>query len=258
MSVTTNTTDKPVLSGRHVEARRQAVDAARNIMRKAGGISDVTIAAVAKALKFTSPALYRYFPGGRDELLRAVHHAALEDLAAQMVLARQKQPHDDVAAQLYALTHTIFCWSLAHPGEFSLLMGSDFHEIREGSEESDRDVATIVGGAYVPSFAILMQQTDPSFWPADEEVPLEMHAQIHEHIGAIAPDMDAPLGLGYVWIRSWRAIFGVICMAAFGHLSFAFGDFRPMFDDMMTQALAMYGLEPSDAFVPASSSIDAA
>ncbi|GAA1868540.1 TetR/AcrR family transcriptional regulator [Myceligenerans crystallogenes] len=254
--MTTNTTtDAPALSGRHVEARRQAVDAARAIMIRSGGVTNVTIAAVAKALKFTSPALYRYFPGGRDELLRAVHHAALEDLAARMVTAREMQPRADVAAQLYALTHTVFCWSLAHPGEFSLLMGSDFHEIQEGSEESDREVATIVGGPYVPSFVTLMEQTDHSFWPAEHEVPAEMHPQIREHVKAIAPDLDIPLGLGYTWIRTWRAIFGVICMAAFGHLSFAFGDFRPMFDDMMAQALLMYGLEPSDAYVPAASAV---
>ncbi|GAB4083502.1 TetR/AcrR family transcriptional regulator [Myceligenerans cantabricum] len=251
MSTTDTTADRPVLSGRHTEARRQAVEAARAIMRESGGTRNITIAAVAKALKFTSPALYRYFPGGRDELLRAVHHVALEDLGVQMGVARDRQPADDVSAQLYALTHMAFSWSLAHPGEFSLLMGPDFHEIREGFEQSDRDVAGIVGGAYVPVFIKLMQQAAVPVWPGDDEVPVGMREQIREHSRTIAPGMDVPLGLGYTWIVAWRSFFGVICMAAFGHLSFAYGDCEDLFDDMMIQALRIWGLERSARTVPA-------
>ncbi|RPF20457.1 TetR/AcrR family transcriptional regulator [Myceligenerans xiligouense] len=254
MSVTTTNpaADSPVLSGRHTEARRQAVKAAREIMVASGGTRNVTIAAVAKALRFTSPALYRYFPGGRVELLRAVHHTATESLAARMVVARGRQPADDVSAQLYALTHTVFSWSVAHPGEFSLLMGPDFHEVREGGEETDRDIAAIIGGAYVPAFVTHLRQSAPASWlPPDDEVPAELRDQVVEHSRTIAPGLEVPLGLGYLWIVAWRNFFGVMCMAAFGHLSFAYGDFEDMFDDMMAQALGLFGLELSDRVVPA-------
>lgn len=246
---TKTTTGRRGQNGRHLEARRQAVRAARAIMLKTGGVNGVTIAEVAKALRFTSPALYRYFPDGRDELLRAVHHAALEDLGEQMIVARERQPKDDIAARLYASTRAVFHWSLAHPGEFSLLMGPDFHLIRETSEQSDRDVAEVVGGAYLPTFVALMRQTPAGMWPSDDEVPADMREQILEHTSTIAPGMDVPLGLGYTWIVNWRNIFGVICMASFQHLSFAYGDFEQNFEDMMAHALRMYGLELSDRFV---------
>ncbi|WP_460706644.1 TetR/AcrR family transcriptional regulator [Myceligenerans halotolerans] len=247
------TTDTRVLSGRHAEARRQAVKAARQIMVDSGGTRNVTIAAVAKALKFTSPALYRYFPGGRVELLRAVHHTVTERLAARMIVARDRQPADDVSAQLYALTHTVFSWSIAYPGEFSLLMGPDFHEVREGAEQTDRDIAAIIGGAYVPAFAMHLERSTAAPWlPHDDEVPEGLRGQVIEHSRTIAPGMDAPLGLGYLWIVAWRSFFGVTCMAAFGHLSFAYGDFDELFDDMMTQVLGLFGLEPSDRVVPVS------
>lgn len=254
MPVTTThtTADNPALSGRHAEARRQAVKAARAIMANSGGTRNITIAAVAKALKFTSPALYRYFPGGRVELLRAVHHEVTEHLAARMIVARDRQPADDVSAQLYALTHTVFSWSLANPGEFSLLMGPDFHEVREGAEQTDRDIAQIIGGAYVPAFAAHLERSTAASWlPADDEVPERLRDQILEHSRNIAPGMEAPLGLGYLWIVAWRHFFGVMCMAAFGHLSFAYGDFGELFEDMMGQVLALFGLELSDRTVPA-------
>ncbi|MBL0887998.1 TetR/AcrR family transcriptional regulator [Myceligenerans indicum] len=250
MSTVDAPTNDPVQSGRHAEARRQAVAAARAIMVREGGTRDVTIAAVAKALKFTSPALYRYFPGGRVELLRAVHHAVTEDLAARMGVARDRQPGDDVSAQLYALTHTVFSWSLAHPGEFSLLMGPDFHEVREGAEQTDRDIAAIIGGAYLPAFVRHLEGSATTSWmPADDEVPEALRDQVLEHARTIAPDMDVPLGLAFLWGTAWRNFFGVMCMAAFGHLSFAYGDFQGMFDDMMAQAVRMFGLEPSDRTV---------
>lgn len=250
MSTTNTTTGNSVLSGRHAEARRQAVMAAREIMA-AGGTRNVTIAAVAKALKFTSPALYRYFPGGRVELLRAVHHTVTESLAAEMIVARDRQPADDVSAQLHALTYTVFSWSLAHPGEFSLLMGPDFHEVRQGAEQTDRDIAAIIGGAYVPAFALHLERSVTTWLPQDDDVPAELRAQVVEHSRTIAPGMDVPLGLGYLWIVAWRSFFGVMCMAAFGHLSFAYGHFEELFDDMMTQVLELFGLEPSDRVVPA-------
>lgn len=251
MTTTNTTADSSVLSGRHAEARRQAVKAAREIMVHSGGTRSVTIAAVAKALKFTSPALYRYFPGGRVDLLRAVHHSVTENLAARMVVARDRQPADDVSAQLYALTHTVFSWSIAHPGEFSLLMGPDFHEVREGAEQTDRDIAGIIGGAYVPAFVTHLRQSDPASWlPRDGDVPEDLRAQVVEHSRTIAPDIEVPLGLGYLWIVAWRSFFGVLCMAAFGHLSFAYGDFQELFDDMMVQVLGLFGLERSDRVVP--------
>lgn len=251
VSTTNQATGRPAPSGRHTEARRQAVDAARAIMVESGGVGNVTIAAVAKALKFTSPALYRYFPGGRDELLRAVHHAALEDVAAQMGMARDMQDPDDLSAQMYVLTHAVFSWSVAHPGEFSLLMGPDFRQIQEGAEESNRDVATMIGGMYLPTLEKIARRADPAFWPRDDEVPAELRDQIHTYAHAISPDHDFPLGFGYVWIRSWRAMFGVISMAAFGHLSFAYGDCWELFEDTFAEALQRYGLEPSDRLVVA-------
>jgi AcrR family transcriptional regulator len=174
-TINTTTNHTPILTGRHTEARRQAVRAARRIMVEGGGTRNVTIAAVAKSLKFTSPALYRYFPGGRVELLRAVHHTVTENLAERMVAARARQPADDVSAQLYALTHTVFSWSIAYPGEFSLLMGPDFHEVREGAEQTDRDIAAIIGPRYTmtgdtlcdPNHPIILE-AEPSFFPSGD------------------------------------------------------------------------------------------
>lgn len=250
MTTTNKAADNSILLGRHAEARRQAVRAAREIMAGSGGTRGVTIAAVAKALRFTSPALYRYFPGGRVELLRAVHRTVTERLGERMALARDRQPADDVSAQLYALTHTVFSWSISYPGEFALLMGPDFHEVREGAEQTDRDIAAVIGGAYVPTFSLLLAQTTaPSWLPADDAVPENLREQVLEHARTIAPGLDVPMGLSYLWIVTWRSFFGVMCMAAFGHLSFAYGDFDELFDDVMAQALGTFGLELSDRVV---------
>jgi AcrR family transcriptional regulator len=62
---------------RHRETRREILRAARRVVARRGA-RDCSVRDIAEVVGFSAPALYRYFPGGKDEILVAL---ARENLA---------------------------------------------------------------------------------------------------------------------------------------------------------------------------------
>jgi AcrR family transcriptional regulator len=65
---------------RHLETRDEILREARTLV-EAEGAHNLSMRELAKRLEFTSPALYRYFPGGKDEILSALADSSLVLLA---------------------------------------------------------------------------------------------------------------------------------------------------------------------------------
>ena len=62
---------------RYAETRREILRAARRVVARSGA-RDCSVRDIAEVVGFSAPALYRYFPGGKDEILVAL---ARENLA---------------------------------------------------------------------------------------------------------------------------------------------------------------------------------
>jgi AcrR family transcriptional regulator len=224
--------------------RDELVQGARRAARDliaAKGLDGVTVAAVARRLQVTPPALYRYFDGRRG-LIGALY----EDLTAELIRgveeAVRKQPADDISAKLHAATRAVLTWSVTNRHEFALLMGESYPAAAESETEIPRVLTRELGGVFSELFTELWRGGGLVFC-TDEQIPPALRRQLDTYRRAMRPEL--PLGVARLMLVCWRQIYGVVCMAVYGHLAFAFEEYDEMFEDMMVDLLALLGLEPS-------------
>ncbi|SEN40225.1 TetR/AcrR family transcriptional regulator [Nonomuraea pusilla] len=219
---------------------RDARAAARQITASEG-VEGLTLAAVARRVGVSSPALYRYFDG-RQGLV----HALYEDLTAELIgavrEAARRQDEDDISAQLDAATRAVLEWSLANRAEFGLLMGATYATAAASQTELRHVISRELGGVFGELFLRLLR-TKGLEYPPDDRIPPALRRQLATYREILQPEL--PLGVVQVMIACWRQIYGLVSMAVYGHLAFAFDDIEPLFDDMMDSLLALLGLEPS-------------
>jgi len=99
------------------EIERTALD----LMRR-HGTTAVTFADIAREMRMTAPALYRYF-ASRDDLLTSLIASTYDDIGTQLRAARESVDRDDVGAQTLALCQAYRAWATTYPERFALLFG---------------------------------------------------------------------------------------------------------------------------------------
>jgi len=87
------------------------------------GTAALSLAAIARAMELTPPALYRYY-GSRDELITALIVDAYGELAAALAAAVAAVPEGRYGARLLAGLRAYRAWALAAPGDFQLIFGN--------------------------------------------------------------------------------------------------------------------------------------
>lgn len=229
-----------------IELRRDATEAARRELA-AGGIEHLTLAAVAREVGVTPPALYRHFGGGREGLIRAVYDTVTDEFVDVVAAAAACYDESDVSARLHAATRAVLDWSLAHRAEFDLLMGSNYPRIAATELGIPVVLSRQLGGLYGTLFSRLLHDHDLRY-PADHEIRPGLLPQLRTYREGM--NLDFPLGVVYLMLKCWRQIYGVVCMAVYEHLAFAFAfdDEEELFEDMMVSILGLLGLERSPAY----------
>ena len=86
----------------------------------ADGLPELSIAALAKAMGMSAPALYRYFPS-RDALVQALVIAAYASLGAAVDAAARTAQGQEPAGRVMAIAHAYRRWALDHPRRYSML-----------------------------------------------------------------------------------------------------------------------------------------
>jgi AcrR family transcriptional regulator len=86
----------------------------------AGGLQELSLAALAKAMRMSAPALYRYFPS-RDALVEALVVAAYASLGSAVDAAARAAHSREPAERVMAIAHAYRRWALAHPRRYSML-----------------------------------------------------------------------------------------------------------------------------------------
>lgn len=219
------------------ELERDARAAARRITA-AEGLDGLTVAAVARAVGVTPPALYRYFDG-RAGLVQAVYDDVIAEFIETVATAMRRQDPDDISAQLQAATRAVLDWAVANKAEFDLLMGAGFPKAAGSGEDIPVVIARELGSLYAALFGRLWREGRLTY-ARDEDIPAGLVPQLRLYRDAFGPEL--PLGVALLMITCWRQIYGVLCMAVYGHLSFAFGDHLPLYEDMMDHLLGLLGL----------------
>ena len=119
---------------RHQETRDEILSAARVLVVERGA-RNLTVRELAGRVDFTAPALYRYFEGGRDEILLALAAQDLDHLSAHLLTVPDALPVDE---RLIELGLAYIQFAREHPAELDLLfesLGALSQEAQDGSLE---------------------------------------------------------------------------------------------------------------------------
>ncbi|MEV0235438.1 TetR/AcrR family transcriptional regulator [Nonomuraea sp. NPDC050786] len=222
------------------ELEREAKVVARRIAAEEG-IAGLTLAAVARGVGVTPPALYRYF-SGRAGLVRAIYDDITAEFIDTVERAVRRQDPDDLSAQLHAGTQAVLDWSVANKVEFDLLMGAGYAKVAASEEGIPVVIARELGGLFGRLFARLWNEGRLAC-PADEEIDPVLAAQLRTYRSEVG--LEFPIGVAFLMVVCWRQIYGLVCMAVYGHHGFAFDDPQPLFDHMMDDLLGLLGLTRS-------------
>ncbi|GAA2235420.1 hypothetical protein GCM10010413_39060 [Promicromonospora sukumoe] len=236
-------TDAPVQSRRERlrdELHREVLDAARHQLAGQHGLSKLTMAAVAKEVGVTPPALYRHFEN-RQDVVAQLCVLIVEEVLDMLGAAVARQEPGDVAAALVASTRASLDWAVRNPAEFDLVIGSGISSELPESRELQRRMAEMIGGHYVPLFRELAASGMPH--AADDELDPELADQVRRYRDAVGGH-DLPLGVAHLMVTSWRQVYGLQCMAVYGHQEFAFGDHVALHEDLVSSLLVRFGLDP--------------
>lgn len=236
-------TDTPVQSRRERlrdELHREVLDAARHQLAGQHGLSKLTMAAVAKEVGVTPPALYRHFEN-RQDVVAQLCVLIVEEVLDMLAAAVARQEPGDVAAALVASTRASLDWAVRNPAEFDLVIGSGISSELPESRELQRRMAEMIGGHYVPLFRALAASGMP--YAADDELDPELAGQVRRYRDAVGGH-DLPLGVAHLMVTSWRQVYGLQCMAVYGHQEFAFGDHVALHEDLVSSLLVRFGLDP--------------
>ncbi|NMI54258.1 TetR/AcrR family transcriptional regulator [Streptomyces sp. RLA2-12] len=229
---------------RRERQREQLLTDTRRAARKIAateGIDGLTLAAVARAVGVSPPALYRYFEG-RDGLVRALYDDLTAELISTVVAAAERQNADDLSAQLHAATFAVFDWALTNRAAFDLLMGSAYPKASKSGGDVPQVIARELGSVFAKPFEQLWRHGGLAY-PTDDELPVALRGQLEAYRAQVCPHL--PAGVAYLMITCWRQIYGITCMAVYGHLDYAFDDHRALFDDMIASLLGLLGLSVS-------------
>jgi AcrR family transcriptional regulator len=238
-----DTTARPPQSRRERlrdELRREVLAAARHQLAGQHGLSKLTMAAIAKEVGVTPPALYRHFEN-RQDIIAQLCVLIVEEVLEELGTAVARQEPGDIAAALLASTRTSLDWAVRNPAEFDLVIGSGIRAELPDSHALQRRMAELVGGHYVPLFRELAASGIPRV--ADDEIGPELAEQVRRYRDAVG-GQDLPLGIAHLMVTSWRQVYGLQCMAVYGHQEFAFGDHVALHEDMVSALLTQMGLEP--------------
>ena len=225
------------------ELRHEVLAAARHQLAGEHGLSKLTMAAVAKEVGVTPPALYRHFEN-RQDVIAQLCVLIVEEMLETLGAAVARQEPDDIAAALAASARTSLDWAVHNPAEFDLVIGSGIRAELPDSEALQRRMAEMVGGHYVPLFRRLAASGTAG--PADGEIGPELAGQVRRYRDAVG-GQDLPLGVAHLMVTSWRQIYGLQCMAVYGHQEFAFGDHVALHEDLVSSLLVRFGLDPHPA-----------
>ncbi len=204
------------------------------------GAHELTLAAIARRLGITPPAIYRYY----HDLADIVQHTAVDivtELVDQMRAAVAAQPEDDIAAGLVAASRAFRDWSITHRAEFGLLFGTPTPAAGSAQPQlaSDwvRRLAEVWG-----QLVVRLWHTRPFPVLADDDIDPRLRRQLQAYRQATG--VDLPLGALITFLGCWRSIYGAVCLEVFDHLAPAITDHEPLFELLLGELLAALKLDP--------------
>ncbi|NMB90658.1 MAG: TetR/AcrR family transcriptional regulator [Chloroflexi bacterium] len=199
----------------------------------AGGPEGLSLRAISREMRMSSPALFRYFPN-RNALLTALIQEAFRLAGEAMAQAVQAAP-DDPRRRIQAACLAYRDWGIHHPEKYALIYGSP------------------VAG-YSPDWAVYLAEAQQSLGLIVEQLaqawqsgalrlptaplPASLVAQLDEIVSQRG--MGVPARILYDAITGWTRLHGIVSLEIFGHLGPLLPDpaafYQAAVDDLLAQA----------------------
>lgn len=171
---------------RHQETRDEILVAARDLVAEKGA-RKLTVRELAGRVDLTAPALYRYFPDGKDEVLLALAAQDLDHLSAHLLTVPDTLPVDE---RLIEIGLAYIQFAREHPAELDLL----FESLSGLSRDTQDGSVELLAAA--PLFASI------------QDVLREGIAQGVLHARGEAEEEDAML----MWHGAWALVHGLVAV----------------------------------------------
>ncbi len=224
------------------ERQRQAtldeiVTVSRELLKEPNGLS---LRAVAQQMGITAPAMYRYVTSYQDLVYLVADHLDSE-VGIELGEARNRYPDDDPSAQILATAVAFRRWALARQEEFSLLFANPITS--RSLKERDQISGSQTSEIFLEIYERLWAKTQFSVPTADELGP-EVAKALREPTSSAIPCQfpDEVLGLGWVFIRAWAALYGTVTLEVFGHLDPQIIESGAMFRTMLEEQAGRLGI----------------
>jgi len=204
---------------RHQETRDEILRTARQIVIEEGA-DRLTVREIARRTDFTPSALYRYFEGGRQEILLAITRGSVDVLDAHLARLRSSA---SPAQRLVAMGATYLRFAREHPQEEKLLFDSVTAMEPLDLDRPDESFLAPTGVFRLLESALREGIADGSFRIAEKDLAFVIMGtwvfvhglvaveRLHEQHGGAAGDRARGLirayvnGLGSDWAGTRRA-----------------------------------------------------
>lgn len=222
--MTTRAKESAPATTRRERQRAATYDEIVTVARQLLGLPDaLSLRAVAAEMGLTAPALYRYVDS-YHELLMLVAQAIFRDVISALTGARDRHGDDDPAAQLVASTVAFRRWALKHPAEFGLIFANA--AVAQSPDVLEPADASAPGsGAQFSEFFtdIFLRVWDRYQFavPTDADLEPALLERLRDQrtCGTLSCDFPGhPLGLSWIFIRSWARLYGTVTLEVFRHL----------------------------------------
>jgi AcrR family transcriptional regulator len=168
----------------------------------AGGLRELSIAALAKAMGMSAPALYKYFPS-RDALVEALVVTAYASLGAAVDAAAHAARSLEPAERVMAIAHAYRHWALAHPRRYSMLFSD--------RGRSEADPPTGIAAINVGMLALLAALQEIS--PADDGLAgHKLDQQLLRWGSRTGADPDAGPVVLRLGVLLWSRVHGLVSL----------------------------------------------
>jgi AcrR family transcriptional regulator len=216
------------------EATRDEIKQIARAHMAEGGLSSLSLNAIARAIEVVPSALYRYFPD-RNALIAALIVDALHDLAAEVRAAVAIEQQGVAGDQLFAAARAYRRWALAHPVDFQLCFGS----------APPDDVATPheVEVAVFAVFSIYLDIMAAAAQRGQLRVNPWFTATTVVAYGPETPFVRYTPGVMHSGIAGWSRMHGLVMLELFGQSTAVIADPARFFDDELRAGIAQWGLE---------------
>jgi AcrR family transcriptional regulator len=190
------------------------------------GAAALSLNAIAREMRMTTPALYRYF-ANRDALVTELVVDAYQSLGDALETAVLKHQQDPYHTRFQALCHTYRDWALAYPQDYTLIYGTPiphYHAPRERTVEPATRVLT--------TFGLLLGEIDRAGQltiPAAYQQVSPAQEQMIDALLAESSVEEATAGIFLLTLLVWSRLNGVVWAEMYGHFPPGMADSGELF-----------------------------